>query len=459
MNQTQVGAEKRSRLGWPEIILALILLFYLLNSLYLSFNLQPAIIPDEPYRYEIARYFADTWGIPKDVPIAAKYGDNLARNPSLGYWIFGRVINLESWIAPESTEFQQLTWLRVFNSCFALGVLILTYCLSKEMIKNSWLQLLPVFLLANTMMFAFLAGGVSYDNPTNFACALGALFFIRILKGEKILSNSLGWLISLLIATLIKYSVAPLLLFTAIIWIINIVRKPGNWISFKPNRWQEYVWITILAALIIGNVLLYGGNLIKFHSLTPDCSDTYSNEICQDSVFVVRQKELGLPEKLTIRQALSQGYPEPIRYFFEVWVRIMSERVFGIAGHKTYYPTVISYYEIAFYWLAFLGFRYVRKINTVIASSLAIILSYAAVLFVMNYNNELVYGFLHIAFQGRYFFPVIGLAYVLVGFILEKVDNKILKVVTIVALLVLFLYGGPIRFFWFRNSVFFDWFI
>jgi len=459
MNQAPSKNKNRSRIGCPEFVLAIILAAFMLNSIYLAVNLQPGIIPDEPYRYEVSRYFAETWGVPRDVPIAVQYGDNLARNQFLGYWIFGRIISFESWIAPESTEFQQLVWLRLVNSLFALGVLILAYLLSKELIKNRWLQLLPVFLLANTLMFAFLAGGVSYDNPTNLACAFGIYFLVRILNGKNLFQNSMGWLISFLIASLIKYSIAPLLLFTAIIWVVYMVRHPGILKSLKPDRWQQYALAGVLILLVIGNTLLYGSNLLQFHSLTPNCTDTYSEEICQESVFTERYRELGLPEKLTIREAFTQGYPEPVRYFFEVWVKVMLERTFGIAGHKTYYPLVISYFEIALYWLVLLGFRYIRKLNAVITNLLLLVVSYATVLFIMNYNSELVYGFIHIAFQGRYFFPVIGLVFVLVGFLLEQVDNKIVKGATIISLLLLFLYGGPIRFIWRYNSVFADWFI
>ena len=459
MNQEYSETKKKSGINWPVVALVIVLAAFMFYAVGLALNLGEVVIPDETYRYAISRYFAETWGIPQDVPIVIESGEDLARNPFLGYWIFGRIISFETWIAPESTQFQQLVGLRLVNSLFALGVLIITYFMAKLLVKNRWLQVLPVFLLANTMMFVFLAGGVSYDNPTNLACAFGIFFLVRILKGRNLLSNSIGWLFALLIATLIKYSVLPLLLFTVIIWVVYVIKHPGILRTLKPNHWLQYVLLVLLAFLIIGNILLYGGNLLQFHSLTPNCTDIYSEEFCEQNVFAQRYRELGLSERLTIREAVKQGYPEPIRYFFEDWVRIMLMRTFGIAGHEVYYPQVISYFEIALLWLALLGARYVRKLDFKMTSLLLLVAAYAAVLFVMNYNNELVYGFIHLSFQGRYFFPVIGLAFVLVSFLLEQVDHKILRTATVVALIALFFYSGPIRFILYHDTIFSSWFV
>jgi hypothetical protein len=78
----------------------------------------------------------------------------------------------------------------------------------------------------------------------------------------------------------------------------------------------------------------------------------------------------------------------------------------------------------------------------------------------MNYNSELVYGFYKfVALQGRYIFPVISIAFVIYAYILTKVTNKAVRLITLFATVLLFLYGGPIRFIWYFNSVFSDWFI
>ena len=80
------------------------------------------------------------------------------------------------------------------------------------------------------------------------------------------------------------------------------------------------------------------------------------------------------------------------------------------------------------------------------------------VLFYDNYNNELVYGFRQIAMQGRYIFPVIGIAYGLMGKFLHAIPNKLVKTMTLMTTLVLFFLGGPINFILKFNSVFASWY-
>ena len=441
-------------------VLVILLLVFSSYAIFLAVNLRTGIIPDETYRFEVSTYFAETWGIPKDVPVAYTAGDNLHRNPYFGYWLFGRVIRISQLLIPDATERQILVSLRIVNWLFSLGTLIFTYLFSKVLIHNKWWQLLPVFLLTNTLMFVFLSGGVNYDNPTNMACAASIYFLARVLNKERFLYNSLGWMISISIATLIKYSIVPLALLLGIVWLIYIFR---NRPKIELIQLKEYKTGFILFLLIIFlglNFSLYGVNLIRFQSLTPICRDTIPVEVCAASGFGRRRTEMALPEKLTVFAAFRQGYPEPVRYLFDVWIREMFNRIFGIMGHIVYFPIVVSYFLIAFYWMIFLGARYIRKPSFKIASLTGIFIFYALILFYMNYNSELIYGFYtFIALQGRYIFPVISIAFILHAYVLTKVTNKPIRLVTLIATILLFLYGGPIRFIWYYHDVFSDWFI
>lgn len=138
----------------------------------------------------------------------------------------------------------------------------------------------------------------------------------------------------------------------------------------------------------------------------------------------------------------------------------MIKRVFGIMGENDYFPIVISYFQIAFYWLLFLGFRYIKKPSFKTIALSSIFGFYALVLMIMNYNSELAYGFYKfVALQGRYIFPVISIAFVLSTYIFTKVSNKLIRIATLIAIIALFLYGGPIRFLWYSDSVFTNWFV
>jgi len=443
-----------------NIVLIVLLVVFTFYATFLALKLKRAIVPDEPYRFEVSQHFATTWGIPDDVAVAEYYGEDLHRNPYLGYWIFARIINIQDLIAPSGGERQTLVFLRMANVLFALGTVLYGFFISKELIKHKWWRLLPVFLVTNTLMFVFLSGGVSYDNPTNFFCAASLFYLIRVLNKKSFLSNTLGWVIFILIGSLIKTTVLPLALVMVVVWLIFVLKNRKEITLSGVKDWKTiclFIILVIVLAFIIG---LYGVNVIKFQSLTPACRDTFSTEICQATPFAIRQKELGLPEKLSVLEAFKRGYPEPIRYTFDSWIPEMMKRIFGIMAHKNYFPIATSYIQIALLWVLFLGARYSKKPGDIFLSLLGIFSFYTLTLIAINYNTELVYGFdKFVALQGRYIFPVITIAVVLIAIILTKVQHKLTRFVTAGVLIVLFLYSGPIRFLWYYSSVFADWFI
>jgi hypothetical protein len=459
VNNLLNNLKKRWNTHNATIVFSVLLLIFVAYSIFVAINLRPGIIPDEPYRFEVSQYFSETLQIPEDVPIAIEYGDDLQRNPFFGYWIFGRALNIHNLVSPSANERQQLIFLRVFNLLFSVGSVIYTYLLAKEFFQNKWLQLLPVFLLTNTLMFVFLSSGVSYDNPTNFAGAASIYYLVRVVNKKAFMKNSLKWLIAISFGSLIKRTILPLALISGIIWIIFVIRNKPI-IPKKHFKNLNIIFLMVILAIFIGfNIYIYGFNLIKFQSLLPKCLDTFSKEVCENSVFNIRYQKLALANKLTVVQAFKQGYPDPIRYVFDVWIREILKRIFGIMGHLNYYPIVISYFHIALYWMIILAARYIRKPSFKICGLFSIFIFYAIVLIYTNYNSELIYGFKQVALQGRYIFPVISAAYILYTFILNNVSNKIIKFATLSATILLFLYAGPIRFIWYYNSVFTDWFI
>lgn len=444
----------------PIIIFVGLLFVFAVYTVYLSLNLQTGIIPDETYRFEVSRYFVNTWGIPDNVQIIETTGESLHQGPFLGYWIYGRMLALFLLFNSSASEWQTLVFLRLVNAIFSWGTVIVTFLIAKEIIKNKWLQILPVFMLTNTLMFVFLSGGVNYDNPSILFSSLSLLFLIRVIKGKSLIDNSLAWLIAISIATLIKHSILPLAFIMSVIYLGYIVKnKPKLGLGSLLERKRVFLFITVLILLFM-NIRIYGINIIRYQKITPSCYDVYSNEICDVSAYVIRHREMALPERLSIAQAFRQGDPEPIRYIFDYWFRAMLDRIYGIMGHKVYFPISVSYFLLMIYWTIGLGLRYIRHPNFLTSSLIGIIIFYGLVLVWMNYRSELVYGFhTSVALQGRYIFPVISIAYAIWGSIFEKVSNRYVRYATLFALVSLFLYGGPIRFLLYNQSVFADWFI
>ncbi len=142
------------------------------------------------------------------------------------------------------------------------------------------------------------------------------------------------------------------------------------------------------------------------------------------------------------------------------WLPNTFYRVFGILGHLSYFPAgIIILYRQLFYWVIGLGVVYWRQPSFTDINLIAVFVFYSLVLLITNYDSELVCGFRQIAIQGRYLFPVIGIAFVMLTKILTQVPNKIIKYTTLIFALLLFTYGGPMKFIRYYDTEFLNWFI
>lgn len=443
----------------PKIILVLLLICFSGYAIYLAVNLQPGMVPDESAHFEFAKHFASTWGIPSDIYETYSLGWYIEGHPFLYQYINGRIINLVTVVSPDVGDWGLLLILRLVNVIYAVGSVIFFYFLAKEVIHHKWWQLLPVFLITHTLMFVFLASGVNYDNLVNLLCIAGIYFFVRMIKNHNFVANSLAWMICITIGTLVKYSVLPLALMMFIIWIIFIIKKRRIIFPLQKFNYKIIVSIGILTLLIFGNLAIYGKNLIVYQSILPACRDILSDSQCEISPFEQRKDEEYLEEKLTIMQSLELDYPDPFEYVVMVWPRAICSRMFGIAGYYGYAPQGITFmYYLVFLWIFLLMFKYWEKPSFTIISLSILFVFYLFVLLIMNYNADLSSGFKHYALQGRYVFPVIGAAFVLVTHTIKNIPCKIFKWGTLGILILLFLVGGPINFLLKYNSIFFSWF-
>jgi len=311
-------------------------------------------------------------------------------------------------------------------------------------------------------MFVFLSGGLNYDNLTNFLSFGGLYFFVKALKKNKFISNSITWMIFISLATLIKFTILPLALVMSITWVIFLITEWKNISLQDINTIKIVIPIGILLILFIGNFLIYGINLICHKSIQPSCSDILEKEYCENSRFYIRHEEMALDNKLSIIESTNLGYPNPIEYITNVWPRIMLLRTFGIPGHegyKVYTPdNLIDYYQFLLYSIFILSIFVFRKPSFLLISLFGISCFYTLILMYQNYQSELVYGFLHYAFQGRYIFPVIAPIYILFTKILKSTPSKYLRWAILIFTIGLFIYGGPLTLILKYDTVFSSWF-
>jgi len=432
----------------PTLTILVLIVIFLSYSGFLALNLKEKVIPDEHAHFIFSKHYSTTWKIPTDVYDTYSWGWYIEQNPFLYHWINGRIINAIDLFQPTATNSQIIVTLRLVNVFYALGTVLCCFLISRELIQDPWWQLLPVFLLTNTLMFVFLSGGVNYDNLANLFSMAGLYFLVRVFKRYHFLSNSLIWMIFITLGSLVKYTILPLALAMSLSWIIYVVIQRKTILLSGFAKTNNIILMLIFLCLIILNTSIYGVNLIRYQSLKPTCRDILSESQCVISPYERRDKQIANQTKLSIEESIAQGYPSPIRYAFVDWVYHMLLRNFGMVGHESYFPLqLITLYQILFYSvlvLSLFNLLYWRRLSYCSLSLLFIALFYALILLIRNYNSELVYNFTHIAFQGRYIFPVIGAIYVLFVKNLINIPSWVIQKFFLITTLILYFVGGPI---------------
>jgi hypothetical protein len=441
------------------MVFIVLLLVFIGSSAFFALKLKPAIIPDEPQHFLISKLFSKTWGIPPDTSETIGLGI-LNHIPFLFYWINGRVFNLLSWVVPALSERAELIFFRLLSVIYSTTTVIFSYFFAKEIIKNRWGQLFVVFLMTNTLMFVFLSGGDNYDNLLNLCSFAGIYYLTRVFKGKPFYKNSLMWLISILFGSLVKITMLPLAAITGLLWFVYIVKNRQT-INFRFTWDLKAISISLICiAMVAINFAIYGVNIIKYRTLYPACTQVFTEEQCMSYPQYVRDQSLGLGTKLSLTDVIAGGYPDPVEYSFDYWIYSMLKRIYGIMGHRAYFPDVsITVHRLLILWTIFITIRYWKKPSYTIASLYIILFFCILVVFLNNYNNELFFGFKNVGIQGRYLFPVIGIYYTLMVYYFCKVPSSILRWLTFGAATILFLYGSPIVFLLrFYSSTFSSWF-
>jgi len=447
-NRFGIGFLKK--FNWLEpALFGVMLLVFIACAGYFATHLRRSIIPDEPGYFYLSTLFATSWRLPEITDYSLALGlSKFDRLPYMYFWLNGRYLNLLSLVLPDVTEWQQLVFLRIINVIYSIFTVYFTHLMAKEFIQKVWWRLLVTFLMTSTLMFVFLSGGVSYDNLANLCAAAGILFLVRALKGRRIITNSLLWIFAIGLGIMAKKTILPLALVTFIIWLIYIIKNRGL-VNLKSELNWKFAIITFFVLVIFGvNASVYGVNLVKYLEPIPDCTDLLLQEQCDLSVYVRRAKEMGFPEeKLTLRDVIEQQKTNPINYIDEYWITRMLKTIYGIMGHKSYFPPLIAtFFHLLYLFVFILAIKYWQKREYAFYALVAITLSYILAIMISSYNEELMSDFRHVAVQGRYLFPVLGSFYVLVSHSISQITNKWISKVTLAYTLLLFTLGGPVMF-------------
>jgi hypothetical protein len=405
--------------------------------------------PDQTTHVYYSSRYADTWGMPKEDPESYYYTTD---NEYLYYWINGKAARLYHFLIHDDSSIDRLIW-RLISMLMSTGTLYYIYKLTSKVTGNRWGGVLAAFFCANTLMFVFISGGVSYDNMMSLASAAALYHLICLLQQEDYVKNTAGMGIWLCLGSLAKNQVALLAFILFWVWLVFSIYKRKT-IQLQFSR-RNITW-TVLLALLFGLFLqFYGGNLIKYHRPIPSCSQVKDPNVCTAFSYRREQRQKVDYKELWGNRNEVVG---PFEYALNYWLFNTLSGIWGIISHKSYVPRfIISLHGYLILWAAFCLARYWKKEDVVSATLLFIVLSYAGYVFFMNYNHELHYNFRHYAVQGRYLFPVFGAFLALVTNAFLSIRPLFLKRLTLSLAIILYFAGGLGTFIFRYSDVFNSW--
>jgi len=326
------------------------------------------------------------------------------------------------------------------------------YLLSKEIFKDKWKRVLPVFFLTHTLMFVFLSSSINYDNLANLLSTLSIYFFVKFVKKGINFKYLLLMLLSLCIGALTKSMVLPVALILVILSVVEIAKRKDEVKKIKAGK--ELLLLIPIAIFVFLNLSLYGGNLLKYKTLEPSCTQILTHEQCLENGVYYRNKvnysATPINGPLDVFNMIIKGERiGPVRYFFRWFPNLMS-KIFGIMGDSS---LSLPYYLVALFILFFLtGVVLIisnkKRLTKIDKYLLTILLFYTAILFfTQNYPMYLTYNQYYLGLQGRYIFPVISIIYILLTKSFFFIKNKKLRNIVLISFSILLIYSCNIYLF------------
>lgn len=403
-----------------------------LEAIWIAVSGAYSMAYDEYVHYGVMKIYTHQWSpfFTSQPPGADAFGA-LARDPSYMYHylmsfplrLFGHAFSAFS---------AQIIFLRLFDVAFFLGgVLLFRKAFKAAQVSNIVSNVALGFFLALPVV-PFMAAQVNYDDLLFLltgASGLLAVTIIRTMQTSKVLPLKalLGFVAVIAFASLVKYAFAPILLALSVGMLV-FVGKAYGWkpvIVWQQIRQQSPRLKSVSGVLLILVTLLslglfierYGVNTLRYHTPTPECDQVMSLEKCQ------------LYEPYARNYAYHQGnYALPTAkiaaYPFNNWLRGMVRSLFFTVGNKeSGYPAgEPMLLAQATGWvvvaggiiLLFVRGRWLWRAGAVYKLFLAIVVTYAGVLFLQNF-----FDFLHthvpVAIQGRYLVPILPIFLLLVA--------------------------------------------
>jgi hypothetical protein len=454
--------------------------------MFFALRIRERVFPDEASWFAISRVFSRAAWLPVDSPESYPFG-LVTHLPNLYFFLMGKALLLN--ILP----LNDLIFLRLVNVGIALLTVYFAWRLARALGTSPAVRALFLVMLTNTVMFTFVSGAINNDNLSSLLAVLALYSQVRFFQGRSV-GHGLLCTLSLLAGTLTKSVFLP---YAAALVLVALVHERGRLLGIVRAwpvrriafRWQETL-LALLCLLALGaNLLLYGGNKLRYGVLLPSMDKVLPVENClQNRLFardyVVREFKSGRlamldAQRLALRirepgdrasawsqlaeaeSTRNQG-PQPVmgrwRYARE-WVEVIVARTYSVAAHLSLFK-----YESAFYpfyaLFALAGLIGLCRFQTLMLPGMAGVgfVALFHTVFLMQVVGYMMYsgsGFSGVATTGRYMFPALAAIYLVTAHALLARMPRWWQVVVGVSVGLFFVWG---EFPWFVRQAGAEWY-
>jgi hypothetical protein len=458
---------------WEVWLVGLAALYYLIRLLYFALAIAQGIPPDEETHLGIIELYSKTPLFIQDSPDSYRFG-LVTRVPWLYHFAMGKLLALNIF------GIESYLYLRLWNVVVALLTLLVAYRLAALLTDNRLVRLLFLVMATNTLMWTFLSASVSYDNLVNLLAVLGVYLLIAFFLSNRP-DTLLAFLLVILLGTLTKLTFLPLALI--LLAVLGFERRQslaadGRRLMELLRGRQPQAWVVVTLALLaaVATLALYGQNLVRYGRVNPSCGQVLNLDQCMENrIFarnwIVSQYRL---DKLSYEEAVQatgriahrgdrehalrllgnerwfkSTRPEPLNvvdYMKAVWGQAMKPSIFGIQAHQSMLksPNALLAYSLIF----LVGFiLWVRAASRKGPERMWFYLAGASILyfvFLVGYVNYRGYLASHaplLGVQGRYAFPVLLPAFLVLARSLLDRFGKGGQVAILIVVAVVFILG------------------
>lgn len=442
-----VAGRKNIDVGRGERCVFLFVLFcFVAKAIYFALNIHRHVFPDEISWFGMVELFSRSYLFPVDSPESYPLG-LVTHVPNLYSFLLGKILTLNV------LGVSDLLFVRLINVGLGACTIFFAWRLICLLLSNVGGRLLSLVMLANTVMFTFIAGAVNYDNLSTLLAVL-SLYYLILFRRQRTMKIFLWFMIFLFAGILSKNVFLPYAVGLISIFLVTerqiIFSPPGKlWKNFQYLSRYDYGKVVVVLILLVASLNLYMGNKIRYGRLLPAMNQVLAVEDCLQNRLYARgyaaEQLKGGKVSMLGAQRLALQVRDPgdrafamqllrtvqqersgakivregrLAYSWE-WFEFMTARLYGIAAHLSLYKSaewLWGYYTVFLVGLVLLINRFAREGLAGLGGVLFIFFFYTIILMqVVNYGGYKSSGFVGLALTGRYLFPVIVPFYILLA--------------------------------------------